>query len=260
MMNTSYKSHDPEKRYFILSFFMHVIVFFLFYFFHQFSLNLSSDDNLNVDNEKRVKLIRVDVVTMPKMTIQELRKRQQLSTSRGVQNAKINEKKEVVAKQNDEELDDLFSDLASKKVKLKKSDTIQKVKKKTERKGDEFSQSELDELIYEGNKISEGSSLEGSLSQEELSEFEKYKESLPRFIRPHWSLPSYLARKGLVMRIQIGLDNKGKILFKKIIQSSGVEEFDKRAILSLEKASLPAPKKELVPYARSGKIILGFPL
>jgi colicin import membrane protein len=214
--------------------------------------------------------IRVDVVGMPKFTIKELKQIQKELVESQPSNT-AEEKK--ATSPNTEDIikkDDLVIQEKSKE-KAKKSFlnmiTNYSSKKIESQKGAKFStkissDNELNSLVIEGNKISKGSALTGDYSDEEISDFSIYVQSLPEVIRKYWKLPSYLMNQGLKCRIRIFLSTKGQLLKLEVQESSGQVEFDARAEDAIKKAApyFPTPAETVSNRVASSGIILGFPL
>ncbi|MEX0798017.1 MAG: energy transducer TonB, partial [Bacteriovoracaceae bacterium] len=205
--------------------------------------------------------VRVDVVGMPKLTVKELKNMEPDSLSAGQKEpeapkaAAAPSKSEIEFKKTETkkvELSSLLGALSSKKV--------EKAKKR-KKKGSSLSQRELNSLMMEGNKVSKGQALVGDSLKEQQGIFLDYVSSLPGHIKPYWRLPSYLLEKELKARIRIYVSENGKVLKASIYESSGVKEFDQRALEAVEKAgSLPAPDKKILSRLTRGDVILGFPL
>ncbi|MGE3610536.1 MAG: TonB family protein [Bacteriovoracaceae bacterium] len=214
--------------------------------------------------------VRVDVVGMPKFTIQELKEMQKSPTApvepevaKGVKEVTKVEAADVIKK------DDLVIEEQSKEKKKKSflnliSDySSVKVSPKESSKGSQSGKGSknLDSLILEGNRLSKGTALVGDYSDQANSEFANYVQTLPELIRSHWKLPSYLLDKNLRCRIRIYLSMSGQLIKIEMQESSGQVEFDTRAEKAIRDAS-PFPKPSEVVGARltSSGIILGFPL
>lgn len=214
--------------------------------------------------------VRVDVVGMPKFTVQELKKMEaepvmpaEPEVAKGVNNeTKVDEAEDVIKK------DDLVIQEAAK-VKKKNSFmnilsdySNKKVSPKEQKKGKATgaSNKNLDALIVEGNRLSQGSALVGGYSDEANSEFGSYVQTIPGAIRAHWRLPSYLLDKDLRCRIKIFLSVNGALLKSEIVESSGVPEFDERAIAALKATTFPKPSDAVGTRLTNSGIILGFPL
>ena len=115
-------------------------------------------------------------------------------------------------------------------------------------------------MILAGNKLSSGTAFTGELSSGQLTQLRRYMESLPRFVRPHWVLPSYLKEQELRCRIRVFIGKGGKLLKTKIVESSGDVEYDSYALRAIARAELPSPDESLAKELVSGVVILGFPL
>ena len=251
---------DPLGKFFTLALVVHFSIAILLYLFSNvLDLNLF-DKKPNKDIEFVQSAVRVDVVGMPKFTVQELKKLDPSATAEG-QKVEIAPKEGVVESKSDVEfkttekkvvLSSLFSSLSNRKV-------DRKVKRK--KKGSVLSARELNSLALEGNKVSKGQALVGDALKAVQGAYVEYVSTIPSFVRPYWKLPSYLLDKGLRARIRIYVSQNGKIIKSEIYESSGVEEFDRRALGALNKTgSLPAPDKSLWGRLAAGDVILGFPL
>lgn len=215
--------------------------------------------------------VKVDVVGMPKLTVQELKKldlpalgdeEQQLDTPKPIErNAEpaVSESESSFnedSKKPKKNLNDLLSRLSNRKLKLKPS--------KSKNIGNEsgIDKASLNKLILEGNKISKGSSLTGVISDEQLSgEFSEYALKLPQLIRPFWKLPTYLIEQELKCRVRIFIDSSGKLTKSVIYESSGNNIYDSKALEATKLASpFPPPPESIVLKLSRGDVILGFPL
>ena len=201
--------------------------------------------------------VRIDVVAMPKLTLQEL-KQINASQTEPVEDipkeeSPSNETSKVEFKKEEKKIDvsNLLKDFSQKNV-------IKKIPKKKERVIDK---SALRKIILEGNKVSQGSSTTGESLDQANQAFVSYMQGLPDQVRPYWKLPSYLMDRSLRCRVRIFLDANGNIIRTQIFETSGVPEFDAKALEALKKSSpLPKPSKEYLTKAIGGAIILGFPL
>ena len=86
--------------------------------------------------------------------------------------------------------------------------------------------------------------------------------SLVSLVFAYWKLPEYLKEdKNYRCRIQIFISDDGSLLSLNVIEKSGNEEFDKRALQTVKMA---APFPPVDPAIRkrvlNGDLILGFPL
>lgn len=211
--------------------------------------------------------VRVDVVGMPKFTVQELKKMQaqpiienEPEVAKGAKEETKTETEDVIKK------DDLVIQEQGKKkasfLNMLNDYSSKKVTAKVEKKGTKAGAGDknLDSLIIEGNRLSKGSALVGDYTDEQNSEFSAYVQNLPGIIRPFWKLPSYLLEKDLRCRIKIYLSPEGKLLKLELTESSGTEEFDKRAEAAVRSATFPKPSSDVGNRLTNSGIILGFPL
>jgi TonB family protein len=211
--------------------------------------------------------VRVDVVGMPKFTIQELKEMQARPVPVKEPDASKGQEKVAAPEREDEvKKDDLVIQEEGKKkqnfLRVLNEYSSRQVEKKELKKGIKSGtgSKNLESLVLEGNRLSKGSALVGDYSDEENSEFSSYVQNLPGIIRPFWKLPSYLMEKNLRCRIKIFLSPDGKLLKLELQESSGVSEFDARAEQAVRSASFPMPSGTVgLRLTRSG-IILGFPL
>lgn len=254
---------DNLKKSLALAIGVHV---FLIVFAFLFQTFLGIDWFKNKSSIKEIEIIqssvRVDVVAMPKFTVQELKKMDIAPPSQDEKTEEVkptadNSKSDIEFKQKAKKvnLGNLLSNLSNKKEAKAK-------KKKT--KGDKNlvkHRYQLRKLVLEGNKVSAGTSLVGDGLAAERTEFNNYVASLPNFVRQYWKLPSYLLDQNLKCRIRIFIGANGKILRSQIYESSGVNEFDQKALAALKQVnSFPSPKREILARVAAGDVILGFPL
>lgn len=216
--------------------------------------------------------VRVDVVGMPKFTVQELKvmQRDAIPTPEPeVAKGATEESKPVQDTPDVVKKDDLV--IQEKGQVVKKSSFLnvlneysnKKVTKKEVAKGEKkgVGNKNLDSLIIEGNRLSKGTALVGDFSDEAGSEFAQYVQTLPDLIRPLFRLPSYLKEKDLRCRIRVFLSQDGKVLKAEVHESSGIEDFDVRARKAIEDAApFPKPSQAVGVRLASSGIILGFPI
>lgn len=212
--------------------------------------------------------IRVDVVGMPKFTIQELKeleKKANLAPTPEVVKGSKEESKvdsEDVIKKDDLILEEkskrksaflnIISDYSNKKV--SKDEREKGVSHGSESKN-------LDSLIVEGNRLSKGSALVGDYSDEVNSEFSAYVQTLPGIIRQNWKLPSYLKEKDLRCKILLYLGSTGQVIKTSLVESSGHADFDARAEKAvIDSAPFPKPSESFSARLINSGIMLKFPL
>jgi TonB family protein len=199
-----------------------------------------------------VPAIRVDVVGMPKMTLQEL-KNITSGEGGGVDKEEV-QSDSTEFKKKGRNLSDLLKSEAQKDLSLKPDIRPNGKKGKGKFKGD------LSKLVLEGNKISKGMALIGDTRSMVMGAFGQYVSSIPDYVRPNWKLPASLLNLNLNCRVRIYLTAQGKLEKAELFESSGNPEYDKRAIQAVMGSSFPKPEKEIVEKVKSGDILLGFPL
>ena len=92
-------------------------------------------------------------------------------------------------------------------------------------------------------------------------DYQIYISSIPSQVRPFWSLPSYLGDKKLRARVKIRLDGRGRVISIDIVEASGVDEFDQRAIQAIKSVRIfTTPSKSIRELLAIKGVILGFPL
>lgn len=211
--------------------------------------------------------VRVDVVGMPKFTVQELKKMQAQPIAQAEPEVAKGKKEETVTETEDViKKDDLVIQEEGKKkasfLNMLNDYSSKKVTAKAEKKGSKAGSGNknLDSLILEGNRLSKGSALVGDYTDAQNSEFSAYVQNIPGVIKPFWKLPSYLMEKDLRCKIRINLSPEGKLLKLELVESSGVAEFDARAERAVRDASFPKPVDEVGTRLTNSGIILRFPL
>ena len=205
--------------------------------------------------------IRVDVVGMPKMTLQELKK---LSSGDGESSISEevpgdssetkNENDSISYKKKGKNLSEILKLEALKNISLKEDAQKNGKEGKGKIKGD------LSKLVLEGNKISKGMAIIGDSRGMVMGAFGQFVSSIPDFVRPNWKLPAAMVDSNLNCRVRIYLNADGKLEKAELFESSGNKEYDKRAMQAVMNSSFPKPSKDIIDKVRSGNILLGFPL
>ncbi len=258
-MITLNRPTDKLNEYLVKALALHLIILFLAYIGNAiFDMNLfqtrKPEIKLNIVQEA----VRVDIVGLPKHTLQELKKMNLQETPPVVQEetkSEINEtsKIEFKKKANKVNLSNLLNNLSKKNV-------VKKIKKQ-KKKENLIDDKELNNLILEGNKVSKGSSTHGDVSKAVQEKFIQYIQGLPDKVRPFWKLPSYLLNQDLTCRVRVFVSSSGQVLKTEVFESSGEVEYDKKAQEAVLKASpFPRPAPEILSSVTTGNIILGFPL
>lgn len=228
---------------------------------------------LNVNNDIEIirSSVRVDVVGMPKFTVQELREMQAESkpvaepapVEKPKEEIKATEVAEDVIKKDDLVIQEkgetkkkpsfmnIVSNYSSKKVEAKEKREVNKTGKGTN----------YDSLVLEGNRLSKGGALVGDYSDAEQSEFAAYVQTLPDSIRPHWKLPDFLMGKGYKCRMRVFISPNGYVLKVETVESSGNDDYDARAVNAIKSVvNFPTPPAQVGQRLTKFGIILGFPL
>ncbi len=228
-----------------------------------FSLFLKpSNDNAALEILKAS--VRVDIVGMPKMTIEELKRLDLPSEVPQEPSAEAPAPKEVES-QAEVKPDDVVMP-ADNKPKKALSSFLQSYSSKkvdikpTTKTGQGKKIDGLDSLILEGNKLSKGTALFGDTSDMADSVFVGYVQIIPEKVKEHWKLPSFLKDQNLQCRIHIWIGPRGEILKTQIRESSGNNDYDNRALSALKSVTLGVPPAEIVTKLSSRGIVLGFPL
>ncbi len=255
---------DDFKSGFMLALALHIFVVLLAFIAGRLLQNRSHDDALAVLKAS----VRVDVVGMPKLTLQELRA-MEASVEAPKEDAQPaaevkptaaeappkpddlvlpSEEKKQVAKS----FSNLLADYSTKKVAVEKKPTKGVVGGKV---------TGLEGLIVEGNRLSKGTALTGDVSDEASSAFTNYVQTLPDRVREHWRLPGFLKDQELKCRVQIWIGPRGELLKTAVRESSGNSEYDARAEQAVKSAApFVAPPTEIASNLATRGIVLGFPL
>jgi colicin import membrane protein len=242
------------------SFYLHLFLGILILISTTFHLWNTAEEGIVI-----VPSIQVDLVSMPKYTLEELRK-MDLDVTKEVQKEEVKVEDAPSPSKESEtppetaeasaKLDDLLEKMSKKKVSTKSIPTDSKVKITDERKREE-----LKRLVLEGNKLMQGQAVEGLSDQQLDDELSIYTAQLSTKIKPFWILPSYLIDRPLRARIKVYIDATGKLLSHEVLSSSGDNEFDQRAVAALIKASpFLIPHKDIVPRLLKGNVVVVFPL
>ena len=159
----------------------------------------------------------------------------------------------------------------SKKPKLKKPQpkplkkSIKEIQKKQRQAMDKLEALDRIEKIkqeekYTGAALSKGTGGEGEEVSAENFEVVQYFTSVRAHINMYWSLPQSLAEQALRAEVYTVISEKGELLERKIIRSTGNEDFDARVLETLDNASpLPVPPTEKIKKLLIDGVILKFP-
>jgi len=233
----------------------------LLFFFITYVVSFFFDQKVE-DMDYLKQAVRVDLVEMPKYTLEELRELKPVPAKEDkMQETKEEvseeDKREDLSKSEEAELEDLMQKLVKKGKKkneaIKEKLEVDKLKKEKLDK--------INQLVLSGNKILEGQQVEGDQAQYDLQEFDRYVLKMTENVRRYWQLPSYLQGLKVKCRIQVYIELDGKLRMAKIIESSGQTEFDERALAAIKQATpFEVPSEKIAPKLLKGLFILGFPL
>ncbi len=253
---------------FLISFGVHLGLLALAATAGKFVGSMFSDNGVEIIRSS----VRVDVVGMPKFTIQELKDMEKQAVDLPKEPEAVKSPDKVEAKPETPDVikkDDIVIQEEGKEKEKKKSNFLStlsdyanvKVNKDSKKgKKDGASNENLKALVLEGNRVSQGSALTGDYTDEANSEFGAYVQRIPGTIRPYWNLPSYLKDKDLRCRLKIFISATGSLLKLDIVESSGNAEYDERATKAVRATNFPAPSEAVAKRLTQSGIILGFPL
>ncbi|MCY4524093.1 MAG: cell envelope integrity protein TolA [Halobacteriovoraceae bacterium] len=242
---------DTLYPYVAVSILFHSILILSFYLFIKITGLLFSGKFPEINIKSSV---RVDVVAMPDLSLQELK-------SVGFSNKGWKEKfaKEVddpavkkIFKKAKNNFQSMLKGISSQKVKSKIS------KKSTKKKMDN---KKLKKLVLKGNQLSKSNRITGEGIGDLSGKFDLYISNLPEKIKPYWKLPSHLMGQELQCRIRIFLAPNGRLLKVELLKGSGNKEYDDRALASIKTAApFDNVPEEIRKRVLRGDIVLGFPL
>lgn len=261
---------------FLKSLGVHGAIVLLLFVGNLFSPMMTSKNifKLNPDVKFLKSAVRVDVVAMPTQTLQDLKK-VELATPEDAKEAQTvkNEVKEQVPapdKAAEEAAALEFKKLEKKKDFLSMLKNISKTappKAKNDKSNLLMSKlkglkgKDVSGVVLLGNKISQGNSVTGSNGEADSGAFASYVSALPHKIKPFWKLPSYLMGKNLQCRVRVFIATNGELLNAEIYESSGMSDYDEKAIEAIKAASpFPVPDGAYKNRLLNGEIALGFPL
>lgn len=250
--------NQPFYQLWIKSLFLHLLVFVLLFILSKFKFF----EIVLKEPRKIQTAVRVDILDLPKNTLEELKKLDILPPPINNQEVKPSDKNganDLIQKvENDK---DVFDEVIKKSEKNIANKTIDELKVKNEKRLQDIRRDEIRKILLSGNKIKEGSRLQGEDLQEKLSAFDQYIVSATEKVKSYWKLPSYLLGENLKCRIQLFINAKGEIVLLKIMESSGNTEYDSWAERAAKDAApFPTPDSEIRADLLRGNFVLGFPL
>lgn len=216
------------------------------------------------------KAIRVDVVAMPTMTIQELKKVEEAPGE--VEPAPVVEEKKEEAggdenvvfekeKKEKPSFADLMKNLSARDVKKEKIKPKDPNEAKKQKGAGGISGDSYKKIMALGNRLAEGSALVGSGGENSGDQFDQYALKVMESVRRYWTLPGFLSGLDLSCHIQVFINDKGQLIKAEILKSSGNSEYDNRAMAAVKQvSSFPIPDGAIANKVATGNIALAFPL
>jgi colicin import membrane protein len=205
--------------------------------------------------------VRVDIVELPKHTLEELKKIEIAPPPTKVEEKSVEKNIPVEKVVPKEKLDNAFEEIVKKTEKKLADKQIENLKKLNELKKTEERRDEMKQLLLAGNKVQAGTQVQGEEITQELTEFDNYILEVTEKVRYQWKLPSYLKNLPLKCRIQLFINAEGLVQVAKIMESSGNEEYDNWALKSIKDAApFKIPAQSILPDLLRGKFVLGYPL
>lgn len=135
---------------------------------------------------------------------------------------------------------------------MKKEADKEKDNKKTAGVGDAKSPA----TKIKGNVLAAGTALTGL----NRLQHDTYLSSLDQQIKQHWFLPEWLAKKPLRAQVRLKIDEKGRVLAREIVLSSGNPSYDELALETIDKAApYAAPPDKFVTIVAVNGLVIGFP-
>jgi TonB family protein len=112
--------------------------------------------------------------------------------------------------------------------------------------------------LIKGNKLSKGSSLSGDAVESDVA---NYYDSIRERLQDNWEIPIWFKNQGFTAKVQIFIDRSGRLRNFRFIKPSGNAQFDdavKRTIS--ESQPFPIPPDDVVSTVLVDGILVGFPL
>lgn len=143
--------------------------------------------------------------------------------------------------------------------KLKAMAAIDELKKETEKENKKMAgvaDTKSTATKIKGNVLSPGTALQGL----DKLQHDAYLSTLDQQIKHNWFLPEWLANKPLRAQVRLRIDEKGQILSREIVLSSGNPNYDEQALAAIDKSApfAPPPEKFVSILAVNG-LVIGFP-
>jgi len=141
---------------------------------------------------------------------------------------------------------------------LKSMSAIDQIKKdiESEKKAKEASAAAQKATPVKGNVLSAGTELTGL----NKLQHENYVGLIDRQIKDNWSLPEWLAKKDYKAQVLLKIDERGTVIFRQIVKSSGNPNYDDVVLDTIDKsAPYPPPPEKLIAIVGNRGLLIGFP-
>lgn len=139
--------------------------------------------------------------------------------------------------------------------KLKAMEALEKIKNES-KKAKKEDKKKTAEIKYKGNVLSPGTELTGL----NKLQHEEYIGALDRHIKQHWTLPEWLAKKNYSAQVLIKIDDKGHLMSKQLVKSSGNPSYDESVQQTIDQSSpFPPPPEKFTSIVSVQGILIGFP-
>lgn len=151
-----------------------------------------------------------------------------------------------------------------KKLKKSQSQAIERIKALNKvqemqeeiKKAENTEQEQKPQPLVKGNLLSEGNSLRGL----EKIEFNEYFQKLKQHLHDNWNLPQWLAEANLKAQVAVRIDERGYVVEKAILTSSGHSVFDSTVLAAIDQASpFPTPPSRLKNILNVRGMTFNFP-
>ena len=143
--------------------------------------------------------------------------------------------------------------------KLKAMEALENLKNEDQRESKASSAAptkKTGEVKYKGNILSPGTEITGL----NKLQHEEYIALLDRHIKENWTLPEWLSKKNLKAQIRVRIDDKGRIISKQLVRSSGNPAYDDIVKATIEKSEpFPVPPEKFSAVVSVNGILIGFP-
>lgn len=141
-------------------------------------------------------------------------------------------------------------------AKLKAMEAIERIKQEAAKEKTTSNSKATKDFKFKGNILSPGTELTGL----NKLQHEEYIVNLDRHIKQYWTLPEWLAKKDYSAQIRVRIDDRGRVISKQLVRSSGNSAYDDIVIATIDKASpFPQPPEKFSAIVSVNGILIGFP-